>query len=155
LRRQHQDAARMGVLILLRVVAELEAAFLGQLDDLLLFAGQEVPTVGSAGKAVRPDLSTLFRRGQLRLLTLIETDRDDGELLADAEPLLAGKLAQAFRQAVEHQVAEHRTAILHQHENYRTIAIEIVAQPDGPSVLVAEAQARGNLLLENGLELHI
>src|ERR1700694_3156274 len=99
-----------------------------------------MPPLRGTRPAVLRQVRLLLGRRVRRTVPRVEAHRDDLELLARVE----GESAQRGKQAVQHLRAEHRAVVVRERENHGPAA-EVLAEPDGPALLVLENQVERNL----------
>src|SRR5215813_545729 len=92
-------------------------------------------------------ITIFLGRGQFRSLARIEADDDDLELFArDKRERL-----QTAGQPVQHLVTKHRALVINEREDDR-FAVEVIAEPDRLSRLVAEGEIERNLFIQPLIE---
>ena len=131
----------------LRIAAVMKAHRLGQLLDLRLLAGQEVPAI-AVGLVLQMlvhavDVNLLLLGRVLRCLVRIEAHRDNFVFIARR------KLQHAQRAGFARQflAAQHGAGVIHQVQDDRPAGVEVIAQLHRLAGLVLELQIERQLLI--------
>ncbi len=127
-----------------------EARGLRHCSNTWLLPGQEVPAGRALRVAVVPDVFALLRGRNRRRLRWIDRDRHELEVLARliADHLeRAGQPFQLFR-------AQDRTLVIHQRQQHRMLAVEVLAQLHRLAAVVHESRVQRQLLIQVLLNGH-
>src|SRR5262245_42940553 len=106
------------------------------------------------GRALRStvafDIALLLSGCEFRAFPRIETHNHDLELRAR----LQGDGTEAVNQAVEHLIAQHRTAIVREHQDEGLLS-KVVSQANRLASLVTENQVEWHLFIESLIQTDI
>src|SRR5437867_991849 len=147
LRREEDEPACVSVLILPGIVEVAESGLLGQPPDRALLSRQEVPSLRASLAAVAFEDADLLGGRQRGRLGRVEAQDDDAEILARSDR----EGAKAADEPFEHQVTEHRTAVINKSEDGGS-SPQAVREPHGTPLLVLEHEVEGELLVQPLIE---
>ena len=134
-RREHHDRGRVGELLFLGHVGVMKADGAREALDGGRVAGQKMPCGRGARTVVLAEVRRLLLRRELRRLTRVEADGDELELASGVER----ERAQRPHEAVQHERAEHRTAVVDERQDHRPLP-EVLPQAHRRAALVDRAR---------------